>query len=208
MYNDFSRREALVNIGKAIILSTAGAGVLPPVLAQHVHEAVAETKSLDTKGNYQPKYLTGHEYKTLRNLADMIVPADSNSKGALDAGAPEFIDFLCSRNADLAEIFSGGLAWMDEEMRRRNQPPFVDASVQERTGLLDVLAYRKNETPANAPGIRFFNWARNMVIDAYYTSPVGMKDLGFMGNGAVAHFSVPQEAVDYAIRRSPFANEA
>ena len=46
-----------------------------------------------------------------------------------------------------------------------------------------------------------------MVVDAYYTSPAGVKDLGYMGNGAMRVFSVPQEAVDYAIKRSPFANE-
>jgi gluconate 2-dehydrogenase gamma chain len=185
MSKDFSRREALVNISKAIVLTTAGTGVLPPALAQHVHEAIAETKSLDTNGNYQPKYLTGHEYKTLRVLSDIIVPADEHSKGALDGGAPEFIDFLCSRNSDLAEIFTGGLAWIDDEMRRRFQTPFVDAKPEQRMTLLDVIAYRKNETPATAPGSRFF-----------------------MGNEVLSHFSVPQEAVDYAIRRSPFANQA
>jgi len=41
--------------------------------------------------------------------------------------------------------------------------------------------------------------------DAYYTSPIGMKELGYMGNGAMASFSVPKEAMDYAIRRSPLA---
>jgi hypothetical protein len=44
------------------------------------------------------------------------------------------------------------------------------------------------------PGIRFFNWARNMVVDAYYTSEVGRKDLGFVGNGAMSSFSVPARA--------------
>ena len=45
------------------------------------------------------------------------------------------------------------------------------------------------------------------MVDAYYTSPVGVKDIGYMGNGAMGVFSVPQEAVDYAMKRSPFANE-
>jgi len=43
------------------------------------------------------------------------------------------------------------------------------------------------------------------VADAYYTSPIGMRELGYMGNSAVAHFSVPQEAIDYAVKRSPLA---
>ena len=208
MSETLSRRDALVNIGRAIVFTTAGAGVLPPVLAQHVHEAVGEAKSLDPGGNYQPKFLTSHEYKTLRVLADMIVPADGHSKGALDGGAPEFIDFLCSRSEEMAAIYTGGLAWMDNEMRRRVATPFVDAKLADRTALLDAIAYKKNETPSLAPGIRFFKWARNMVLDAYYTSPVGMKDLGYMGNTAASHFSVPEESLQYALKRSPFNNEA
>jgi hypothetical protein len=54
------------------------------------------------------------------------------------------------------------------------------------------------------PGIVFFEWARNMVVDAFYTSKTGMADLGFLGNGAMSEFRVPQEAVEYALKRSPF----
>jgi len=56
-----------------------------------------------------------------------------------------------------------------------------------------------------APGIHFFAWARNLVLDAYYTSPAGIKDLGYMGNTAVSEFHVPAEALEYALKRSPFA---
>lgn len=199
---EFSRRDALVHIGKAIILTTAGVGVVPAALAQEIHAHVAELLSLNTNGKYQPKYLNEHEYETLRVLSEQIVP------GALEGGAPEFIDFLCSRNDELGAIYTGGLAWMDDEMRRRGDVSYVQAPTDRQTALLDVIAYRKNETPATAPGIRFFVWARNMALDAYYTSPAGMKDLGYMGNTAVSSFSVPQEAVEYAIKRSPFANES
>jgi gluconate 2-dehydrogenase gamma chain len=188
---EFSRRDALLQIGKAIVLTTAGAGVIPAALAQQLHA------TLNTGGKYQPKSLNDHEYETLRALSEQIVP------GALDAGAPEFIDFLCSRNDELAAIYTGGLAWMDDEMRRRGEASYLDAPAERQTALLDVIAYRKNETPENAPGIRFFVWARNMVLDAYYTSPAGMKELGYMGNSAMSSFSVPQEALDYALKRSP-----
>jgi subtilisin family serine protease len=66
--------------------------------------------------------------------------------------------------------------------------------------MLDLIAYRENRAkdPAIGPGIQFFSWARNLVVDAYYTSPIGYKELGYMGNSAMTHFSVPQEAIDYA----------
>jgi hypothetical protein len=201
-----SRRDLLKTIGSSMILTTAGVGVLPPVLAQHVHDAVMQIKSLDGGPNYEPKCLTRHEFATLRKLSDHIIPADDHSKGAIDGGAAEFIDFLCSRNTELAQIYTGGLAWLDDAMMRNHQTNFLDAKPEYQTAMLDLIAYRKNESPALGPGIHFFTWVRNMVVDAYYTSPVGIADLGFMGNTAVSTFSVPQEAIDYAIKRSPFAN--
>ncbi len=68
--------------------------------------------------------------------------------------------------------------------------------------MLDLIAYRKNETPELAAGIRFFVWARRMAVDAYYTSAAGIKELGYMGNKGMKEFKVPQEAIDYAVKRS------
>jgi hypothetical protein len=193
-----TRREILIAFGAT--------GVFTPLLAQHVHQAVGEVKSLDPGPNYKTKYLNAHEYATLRRLSDLIIPADEHSKGALDAGAAEFIDFLCSVNEKMAQTYTGGLAWMDDEMERRFGASFLTASREQQTKLLDEISFRKNKTAANAPGVTFFAWCRGMVIDAYYTSPVGIADVGFMGNQVVSSFSVPEEAIRYAIDRSPFAN--
>ena len=203
---DVSRRDLLRTIGTSVVLTTGGAGVLTPALAQHVHQALTEEKSLNGGSAYKPKYLTPHEFLTLRRLAELIMPADEHSKGSLDAGAPEFIDFLCSRSSDLANIYTGGLAWIDRDMQRRYAKTFVDAKPAQQTALLDVIAFRKNDTPETGPGIQFFIWVRHMVVDAFYTSPVGIKDIGFMGNGAVSSFSVPEEAVQYAMKRSPLGS--
>ena len=209
---DVSRRELFQILGASMVLTTAGAGVVTPAAAQHVHQEVAVLKSLDTHGNYTPKGLNLHEYQTLRKLADLIIPADGTSKGALDGGAPEFIDFLCSRNEDLAHIFTGGLAWMDQTMLKRGGKTFLESPADQQTALLDQIAYKKNASPElNTelnPGIYFFTWAKNMVMDGFYTSPAGFEDIGFMGNKVLSSFSVPQEAIDYAIKRSPFAQDA
>jgi len=182
-----------------LLIAFTATGLLTPVLAQHVHEAVTEVKSLDPGQNYQPKCLTAHEYKTLRKLAETIVP------GATDSGAAEFIDFLSSRNDKMAQIYTGGLGWMDETSKHRYGSDWLSASPANQIALVDLIAYKKNETPELLPGIRFFNWCRNMVLDAYYTSPVGMKEIGFMGNQVLSSFSVPDEALQYALKRSPVA---
>jgi hypothetical protein len=104
----------------------------------------------------------------------------------------------------MKEIYTGGIAWIDNEMRRRyNGKEFLGAPPAQQTALLDLIAYRQSAQAGLSPGIQFFAWARRMVADAYYTSPIGMKELGYMGNGAVAQFSVPKEAVEYALKRSP-----
>ena len=198
---EISRRGLLQSIGASLAMGACGAGLLSAQDAGHVHHAVAQDRAA---GPYKPKCFTPHEYATLRRLAELIVPADEHSKGALDAGAPEFIDLLASNNADLAAIYTGGIGWLDEQMKHRYSDAFLDAQPAQQTTMLDLIAYRRNEAahPELGSGIRFFTWVRNMVVDAYYTSQVGMDDLGFMGNQAMAKFSVPEEAIQYALKRS------
>ena len=197
-----TRRELLNRIGASVTLAV-GAEFLPAQEAQHVHQAVAQDKAA---GPYKPKGLTAHEYATLRRLADLIIPADEHSKGALEAGAADFIDFLCAASEEMREIYTGGLGWLDGQMKHRySGRSFLDASPAQQTAMLDLIAYRRNESPELSPGIHFFSWARRMVVDGYYTSPIGMDDLGYMGNKALSEFSVPKEALDYALKRSPFA---
>jgi len=193
--SEASRRDLLKNIAAAAL-----AGPLSLAAAQHVHGIAVQEKAA---GPYKPKGLNAHEYNTLQVLADLIIPADERGPGAAAAGACEFIDLLASQNAQLLAIYTGGLAWLDRSSQRLYAKHFVGASPQQQTGLLDLIAYRKNESPMLGPGIRFFEWARRMVVDAYYTSPGGIKAIGYLGNTAVAKFEVPPEAIDYALKRSP-----
>lgn len=166
--------------------------------AQHVHE---EAAAVATKagGLYKPKGLTQHEYDTLKTLCEIIVP------GASKGGAADFIDLLSSQNPEMAAIYTGGIAWLDEAMKRHYEADFLTAKAEQKREMLDKIAYRKNRTPELAPGIKFFDWARRMTVDAYYTSAAGIKDVGYLGNRAIKEFKVPQEAIDYAVKRSPFA---
>jgi len=194
--SELSRRDLLQSIALSVTL-----GGLSPAAAQHVHSVAAEEKT--ATGVYKAKALNPHEYQTLEKLADLIVPADEKSPGAVAAGACEFIDLLASQNPRLLEIYTGGIAWLDQAAKRRFSTDFVGAKPNQQTALLDLIAYRKNESPELGPGILFFDWARRMVVDAYYTSPAGIKAIGYLGNTSVSKFEVPQEAIDYAVKRSP-----
>ena len=200
MSEEISRRALLGRIGLSVSLAGMGRNVLSAEDAAHVHHMVqAEAAGAP----YRPKCFNPHEYATLRRLVDLIVPADEHSPGALAAGAAEFIDLLAGANQELAAIYTGGLAWLDEASRRRSGAAFADAPPAEQAALLDLIAYRRNDSPELGPGIRFFAWARNMAVDAFFTSQAGMDYLGFLGNGAVSQFSVPREAIEYALKRSP-----
>jgi hypothetical protein len=192
--SEITRRDWLAVAGASYL-----AGALDLEAAQHVHNAVSGANQ-----PVAPRFFQPHEYKSLQILADLIVPADAESKGALDAHAPEFIDVLCSRNDELGSIYTGGLAWLEAAMRRRYSAGFVDAGQEQRVEMLNLIAYRRNSTPELAPGIHFFAWARKMVVDAYYTHPAGIAQVGYMGNSAMTTFHVPAEAIEYAIKRSPF----
>jgi gluconate 2-dehydrogenase gamma chain len=195
--SEFTRRDWLALAGASYL-----AGALDLEAAQHVHNAVSGAKNLGQP--YQAKFFQTHEYKTLQILADLIVPADAESKGALDAGAPEFIDLLCSQNEELGLIYTGGLGWLDGATRRRFSANFAGANNAQRIELLNLIAYRKNNSPEFGSGIRFFAWARKMVVDAYYTHPAGIAHVGYIGNAGMATFQVPAEAIEYALKRSPF----
>lgn len=193
-----SRRDLLRTIALSATL-----GSLSTADAQHVHHEVAEQKK--ATGAYTPKLLTAHEYQTLGVLADLIIPGDDVSKGAVDAGAPEFIDLLASGNLELERIYRGGLAWLDSASIKRSEVPFIEAKPEQRTQLLDLIAYRKNSSIESAPGIIFFDWARRMVVDAFYTSSIGVKDVGYVGNKGMTKFEVPADAIQYALKRSGLA---
>jgi len=174
------------------------AGPISLQAGQHVHATTA-TQTKAAGGIYKPKALNQHEFDTLKMLCELIVP------GASKGGAAEFIDLLSSQNAEMAAIHTGGLAWIDRAMERSAGASFLNAKPEERTVLLDKIAYRKNRTPELAQGVRYFDWARRMTVDAYYTSAAGIREVGFKGNKGMAKFTVPQEAIDYAMKRSPFA---
>jgi hypothetical protein len=188
-----TRRDILGTIASAALL-----GPLAADAAQHVHEEAAKS-AVATGGVYKPKALTAHEFDTLKTLSEIIVP------GASKGGAAEFIDLLSSQNPEMLAIYTGGIAWLDEAMKHHHQTDFLSATPEHHRELLDVLAYRKNRTDHTAAGIRFFDWARRMTVDAYYTSAAGIKEIGYTGNRAVREFKTPQAAIDYAIKRSPFA---
>jgi hypothetical protein len=193
--SDITRRDAL----KGLAAAFATAGAIDQLAATSLHAAVAQITAV---GPYTPKALGTHEYQTLLRLTDFIIPIDNNKPGAVQAGVPGWIDALLAVNADLAARYADGLGWIDRTMRQRHGAAFLDAVHVQQTGLLDDIAFEKNRSVELAPGIDFFVLLRRMTVDGFYTSPIGQRDI-YPGNDARAEFTVPQDAIDFVLSRSP-----
>ena len=113
------------------------------------------------------------------------------------------IDLISSENDELKGIYTSGFAWIDGAIKKRGAADFVSATPAQQTELLDLIAYRRNQTdPELAPGIEFFTWVRRMTVDAFYTSEIGIKDIDYRGNAPMASYPSPTESIAYALKRS------
>ena len=223
-----SRRQVLQSI--ALALTKVAGYRLSAEAAQHVHQQAKDEKK--ETGVYTPKTFTPHELSTLRRLAELIIPADGISGSAAEAGAPEFIDLLCSQNKGLATVFTGGILWLDAEMRKNQLADFIEAGPEHQAAMLDRLVapegredsvsswpgstdkdqtlYSEFETYKYHPvsdlqaGQLFFEWLRRLTVDAFYTSEMGIKDLGYQGNEVLERYEVPSGVIEFALAHSPF----
>jgi gluconate 2-dehydrogenase gamma chain len=187
--NSVSRRDIL----RTLAVGAAGGSVLqviPAKAAEYAHQIVHNEKSASPAGSYVPKYFSVHQYATLNFLCDTIIPKDEKSGGAVDAGAPEFIDLLTSENEEYQLALGGGLMWLDNFCTDRYSSPFMDSTPEQRKEVLDLIAFRKNikEDPSLSQGVIFFAFVRRLTFDGFYTSKIGIADLQYIGNTSLREF--------------------
>lgn len=184
-----SRRDILKNLAAGAAAGSA-LRVIPAEAAALAHATIYSEKSSSPQGKYTPKYFSPHQYLTLVALCDTIIPRDEVSAGAVDAGAPEFIDLLTSENEDFQATLGGGLMWLDNFCSDRCGHPFLECAAAQQKEVLDLIAYRKNANsdPSLRPGVAFFAKLRQLTCAGYYTSKIGIEDLKYIGNTALAQF--------------------
>lgn len=143
-------------------------------------------------------FLNEGELSTIATLCDIILPATSTAGSATDAKVPEFIEFIVKDLPYHQLPMRGGLMWLNGESTKRFNKAFVDCINAEQIKIVDDIAYPdpNNEKPDMAPGRAFFNRMRNLTMTGYYTSKMGIDDLGYVGNRANLWDGVPQEVLD------------
>ena len=189
MAQGISRRDVLKSLGMGVAASSV-LRVIPAQAAEYAHHMVAAEKAAAPAKTYTPKFFSAHGYKTLQSLCQTIFPADAESGGAIEAGAPEFIDLLTSENEGYQRILGGGLMWLDNACSDRYDKAYLDCSPEQQKEILDKIAYRKNAAADSSlsQGVEFFSFLRNMTADGFFTSEIGIKYLGYIGSTYLTEF--------------------
>lgn len=145
-------------------------------------------------GELWPLTLNESQRATATVLSDLIIPADDESPAASKVGVIDFIDEWISapypNNQRDKPVVLQGLAWLDQESQRRFKNNFSALIEKERVAICDDLSAAK---PASQfeDAAKFFARYRALTAGGYYTTPVGMKDLRYVGNVAMTTFDGP-----------------
>lgn len=141
------------------------------------------------------KFFNEHEMATITMLADIIIPKDAHSGSASDAKVPEFIEFIVKDIPSHKLPMRGGLKWLDIQCLNRYGRVFVKCEPAQRTELLDQIAYPEKAKAEMQQGVIFFNRMRDLTATGFFTSEMGVKDLGYAGNTVNKWTGVPQEVL-------------
>jgi hypothetical protein len=181
------RREAIksvaVGVGVVSSLPILNNGASAQV---HQHHVVAPIVA-DT-ATKAPAFFNKNQFATITELASLIIPTDE-TPGAREAKVNEYIDLIVGESAfDVQKIFLDGLAWLDKASKDRHKKSFVGLSNAQQVRLLTEISKIKNPAPHEATQAKFFKAIKDMTIDGFYTSKIGIEELGYVGNTVLDEF--------------------
>jgi gluconate 2-dehydrogenase gamma chain len=194
------RRDSL----RALTLSSLGLAGLNPQVA--VAENIPDTPVTVPGGRQKfeaerdaklmkEKFFTPHELQTVTVLGDIIIPKDEHSGSASEAGVPAFIEFMMKDVPRNQTPMRGGIRWLDNQCKKRYNNPFVKCTKAQQIEIVDMIAYPEQAKPEMTQGVAFFNMMRGFVATGFYTSKMGIKDIGYMGNTPNQWQGVPEEVL-------------
>ncbi len=197
-----NRRESL----RALGLIAAGSGLLTAACnSKDAKNAAADnSKKLPgvqdfeyerTEQLYAEKFFDEHEMATITVLADIIIPKDNISGSASEAGVPDFIEFIVKDLPNNKIPMRGGLRWLDLQSKKRYGTVFIKCSAKDQLALVDDIAYPDLARPEMKQGAAFFSLMRNLTSSGFYTSEMGVKDIGYAGNKPGVWNGVPDDVL-------------
>lgn len=187
-----SRRDALAAMAGLVMGAALGVG---PDVYQRVVRSTRRAR--ESPEPFSPGFFTPHEWRTVRVLADLVIPRDERSGSATDAGVPEFMDFMLLERESLQVPMRGGLRWLDAESVDRYGATFAGLTAVQQAAILDDIAWPARARPEMSPGVDFFNLFRDLTASGFFSSRIGVEDLGYVGNRVVSEWNgCPPEALE------------
>ena len=142
------------------------------------------------------QFFTEEELATVAILCDIILPAEADFGSATEAGVPEFIEFIAKDMPNHQLPLRGGVMWLNNQTNERFNLDFNKCTEQQQISVIDEIAYPDRAPEHLKHGVVFFSLMRNLTLTGYYTSEMGIKDLGYKGNQPNVWDGVPQEVLD------------
>ncbi|HTH55573.1 MAG TPA: gluconate 2-dehydrogenase subunit 3 family protein [Cyclobacteriaceae bacterium] len=142
------------------------------------------------------KFFDAHEMATIAVLADIIIPKDEKSGSATEAGVPDFIEFIAKDMPRHQVPLRGGIKWIDIHSMKKFSASFVECNPEQQIQIVDEIAYPEKAKPEVQQGVSFFNLMRDLTATGFFTSKMGIEDLGYMGNKPNQWNGVPQEVLE------------
>lgn len=199
-----NRRDTLKALGLTAIGSTALLKACTTedqsskVIGKKELEAMPGREAFEIERNEKLNsevFFDKHEMATITILVDIIIPKDEVSGSATDAGVPEFIEFIVKDIPQHKLPMRGGLKWLDLQCLNRFGSSFKECSDSQQIELVEDIAYPKRAKPEMAQGVAFFNRMRSLTASGFYTSKIGVEDVGYKGNTPNKWEGVPVEEI-------------
>jgi gluconate 2-dehydrogenase gamma chain len=140
-------------------------------------------------------YFDKHEMATIAVLTDLIIPRDSKSGSASDAKVPDFIEFIVKDEPEHQLPVRGGLKWLDLQCLNTYDRSFIECTVEQQKSVLDQIAYPAKANPKMLQGVAFFNKMRDLTAIGFFTTRMGIEDLGYKGNSPGKWDGVPEDVL-------------
>jgi gluconate 2-dehydrogenase gamma chain len=142
-------------------------------------------------------FFTPEEMTSITILGDIIIPKDEVSGSASESGVPAFIEFIVKDMPEHQIPMRGGLRWLDLQCLNHFDKAFKDCSTAQQMEMVEEIAWPEKAKPEMAQGVAFFNLMRNLTASGFYTSQMGGKDIGYIGNMPNQWDGVPEDVLQH-----------
>ena len=178
---------------RTALVGAMGAAAGPAARAREFPPGFDAFKELE-RADWKPLFLDDHQNRTLVAISDCIIPA-TDTPGAKAALVNRFLDLLMSaETAETQRAFLAALGYVDGAAIEHYKTAFIYLTPEQQDELMSLIAWphtfeRWREQENEFPGHEHFEKLKSWISGAYYSSPIGLKELGWDGSFPHGAFS-------------------